>query len=264
MIRAAVATCLAVACALLPASARSVEAPRTAYAEGRFIDAAELAAVLGTSEGYALAARSLSIHGYYVARDDEKQALFDRAARLAQEAIRLDPVNPEAHLELAHAMGRRAQTLGVLQAAGEGYAEKVRDAIKDALRLDPDMATAHLSLATWHAEAASNGGFVARALYGATEKDALAHYERALELAPDEKVVPVEYALGLLLLDDDENREQARGLLARAIEMPSKDALDRLVHRQAVERLASLDRAPSGSRGAPTGRAPNRAFGPDR
>ena len=131
-------------------------------------------------KGYALAAKSLTIHSYHIAQDNEKRALFDRATLLAREAIRLDPVNPEAHLELAHAMGRQAQTLGVLKAVNEGYAENVREAIEEALRLDPEMMSAHLSLATWHAEAVNSGGFMASLLYGATEKGALDHYQMAL------------------------------------------------------------------------------------
>ena len=248
MLKAISLICSTVAQALLlvlllagAARAHSVEAARAAYAEGRFIHAAELAASLETSEGYALAARSLAIYSYYIARYDEKQALFDRAALLAREAIRLDPANPEAHLELAHVMGRQAQTLGVLKAVNEGYAEKVRAAIEEALRLDPEMVPAHLSLATWHAEAVNGGGFLASVLYGATKKGALEHYRKALELAPGEKVVLVEYALGLLLLDEDRNREQARDLLMRAIEMPPEDAHDRIIHRRAVMRLTALD-----------------------
>ena len=235
MIKAAFRTCSTVAQALLlvsVAGAQSIETARISYAEGRFLDAAELAASLETSEGYALAAKSLTIHSYHIAQDNEKRALFDRATLLAREAIRLDPVNPEAHLELAHAMGRQAQTLGVLKAVNEGYAENVREAIEEALRLDPEMMSAHLSLATWHAEAVNSGGFMASLLYGATEKGALDHYQMALEFAPDEKVVLVEYALGLLLLDDAGNREQARILLRRAIEMPSEDAHDRIIHRK--------------------------------
>ena len=128
MLKAISLTCSTIPQALLLAlllagatRAHSVEPARAAYAEGRFIHAAELAASLETSEGYALVARSLAIYGYYITRYGEKQALFDRAALLAREAIRLDPANPEAHLELAHVMGRQAQTLGVLKAVnGEG------------------------------------------------------------------------------------------------------------------------------------------------
>ena len=231
------------------ASAQSIEAARTAHAEGRFLEAAELGEALKTSEGHALAAEALTLHGYYIAADDERQALLERAMGLAREAVRLDPANPEAHFQSVHAMGRHGQTIGALKALGKGYAEKARESLEEALRLDPDMASAHLSLAAWHAEiVGSVGGLMARAIYGARKKEALAHYERALELEPGEKVVLVEYALGLLILDDDKYRGQARELLARAIELPSKHAYDRILHAGAVEKLAALDRRQSGRR----------------
>ena len=223
------------------AGAQTVEAARAAFTEGRFIEAAELAESLETSEGDALAAEALAIHGYYLAEEGEKQAWFDRAAALAEEAIRLDAGNPEGHLQWAHAMGRYAQTVGVLEVVEQGHVRKIRDAIKQALALDPDMPKAHLSMAAWHAEAVNAGGFMAGLLYGASGKDALAHYDKALALAPDSKAVLFEYALGLLLLDGKRNRDRARGLLARATALPSESAYDRIIHRRAVARLAALD-----------------------
>ena len=236
------------------AGASSIEAARAAHAQGRFLEAAELGAALDTSEGYALAAEALAIHSYYLAGSDEKEALFERAMELAQQALRSDPANPEAHVQSAHTMGRHGQTIGVLKAAGRGYAGKVREALEAALALDSDMASAHLSLATWHAEVVNAvGTFVAGTVYGAGKKAALEHYERALELAPNEKVVLVEYGLGLLLLDGRKHRERAHDLLARAVELPSKDAFDRIVHRSAVERLAALQRPNPGGRTSASG-----------
>ena len=223
------------------AGAQSIEEARTAYTEGRFTEAADLAQVLDTSEGYALAANSLAIYGYYIAPDSEKEGVFRRAVELARKAIRLDAVNPEAHLQLAHAMGRRAQVIGVLEALREGYAGKVRDAIQETLRLAPDLAAAHVSFAAWHAGVISNGGLIAALLYGASEDEALAHFKRAVELAPQEKVAFLEYAFGLLSLDAIGNRAKARDLLERAISLPSKDAHDRIIHGKAVERLAPLN-----------------------
>ncbi len=212
MIKAAFLTCLTVVHAILLASAagaRSMEAAHAAFAEGRFVKAAEIGQALKTSDGYALAAKSLAIHGYLIAKEEEKQALFDRAMLLAEEAVRLDAANPEAHLQSAHAMGRYAQTIGMLQAVSGGYATKVREAVGEALRLDPKMAAAHLGLATWHAELVNGAGLMSGFLYGATEKQAHAHYERTLELAPDEKVAFVEYAFGLLLMGDHKPRAGA-------------------------------------------------------
>ena len=222
------------------AAAQSIEDARTAYAEGRFTEAADLARALDTSEGYALAANSLAIYGYYIAPDSEKEGVFRRAVELARTAIRLDAANPEAHLQLAHALGRRAQVTGVLEALREGYAGEVRDAIQETLRLAPDLAAAHVSFAAWHAGVISNGGLIAALLYGASEDEALAHFKRAVELAPQEKVVFLEYAFGLLSLDEEEYGGKARNLLKRAISLPQKDAHDRIIHRKAVEWLAAL------------------------
>ncbi|MCY4428610.1 MAG: hypothetical protein OXC05_16480 [Halieaceae bacterium] len=222
-------------------TAQSIEDAYAAYTEGRFVEATEIAETLQTSEGHALAANSLAIYSYYVADDGSKQGLFTRAALLAQEAIRLDASNPQAHLQWAHSTGRYAQTIGVLKAANQGYAKKVRDSIKTALELDPEMASAHLSLATWHAEAISAGGFMAGVLYGASRKKALAQFEKALELAPEQKVVLVEYGLGLLRLGGGANRKRAHDLLLRSSQIPSLDAHDRILHQLAVRQLEVLD-----------------------
>ncbi|MDE0029944.1 MAG: hypothetical protein OXU42_11160 [Deltaproteobacteria bacterium] len=244
MTKTAFLTAAAMLCTLLlvsTADAQTVDQARALHAEGRFVEAAELGAALKTSEGYALAAQALAMQGYVFAGDEDKQGLFQRAVELADEAVRLDPANPEAHIQLAHARGRYAQTVGFLQAVAGGYATKVRESVEEALRLDPDKAAGHLSLATWHAEIVHAAGGMARFLYGATEKKARGHYARALELMPDAKVVCVEYAYGLLLLDEEGNRDEARRLLERAVRKPSKDAVDRFYHKLAVARLAALN-----------------------
>lgn len=236
---------LTVAGALLsanPVGAQSMNAARAAYSEGRFVEAAEIGEALGTSEGYALAAESLAIHGYYLAAEDEQPELFARAISAADEAIRLDPDNPEGYFQSAHAVGREAQTVGVMEALNRGYARRTREAAEEALRLDPEMAEATLTMASWHAEIVNKmGGLVARVTYRATRRNALDYYEKALELAPDEIAVYLEYANGLLLLGRNRNREQARELLLRGIEIPPRDAHDRILHDLTVEKLATLD-----------------------
>lgn len=226
------------------AHAQSIDQARTAYVEGRFVDAVRIGESLGTSQGLTLAAESLTIHAHYIVEGDGKEALLERAIELAQEAIQADPDNADAHLQLAHSIGRHAQFVGQIEAAGRGYAKKIRESTEEALRIDPDMAAAHLSLGVWNAElVAAVGSFMARMLYRARKKNAIASFERALELAPHEKPVPLEYANGLLLLDEDRYRAKARALLERAIEIPAKNAYDRIMHTMAVERLKALDAA---------------------
>ena len=239
------AFCLALGISLPPAVAAgdgSIGEARAAYVAGWFVEAARIAEMLRTAEGYALAAESLTIHAHHIAADSERERLLERAIELAEKAVDSDPDNANAHLQLARAIGRHAQAIGSIEAAGRGYAKRIREATETALRLEPGMAAAHLSLGLWNAEViAAVGPFMARLIYGARKKNALAAFERALQLAPHAKAVPLEYALGLLALDGRDYRERAAGLLRRAIRIPAEDAYDRLLHERAVERLEALE-----------------------
>ncbi len=235
--------CLAFACVPLlvgAVHAQTIGEARAAYAQGRFTEAARIGESLGTSEGFALSARSLSVHAHYIAKTGEKKKLLERAVAMAEKAVLSGPGNADAHLQMASAVGRRAQTVGMLEAAGE--AQKIREYAENALRIDPELAAAHLSLGRWHSElVGAMGSLVARVTYDARKKDGIASFEKALALAPNAKYVPLEYALGLLALDDFQYREKARKLLERAISLPSNDAYERILHAEAVALLNSLD-----------------------
>ena len=239
MVRMRLGTCIALAASLWTAVAlaQSLETARAAFAEGRFAEASEIAAVLGTSEAFALAAEALAIHGFHVAEEAERQDLFQRAQALAEQAIALDDTNPEAHLQLSHAMGRYAQTIPRMQAGG--LATRVREAMERAVALAPDFGHAHLSLASWHAEASRN--MMARMMFGASKKKAAEHFERAYALAPDDKAVQLEYGKGLLALSKRRNRDQARELFTQAAETPPQDAYEGILQEEARQQLAALD-----------------------
>ena len=223
------------------AAAESIEAARAAFAEGEYVAAADLGEALGTSEGHALAAEALAIYAHYLARQEDKAALLQRAMRSAETAIELDPASAEAHLQSAHATGRYSELFAPMEAMREGYPKTVRALMERAVELDPSHSGAHVSLASWHAAAIGRGGMMARALLGANKKTALAHFERAMALAPDSNVVLIEYAKGLLMLERRRGRSEARNLLARAIALPPQDAYQQMRHELAVERLADLD-----------------------
>ncbi len=230
--------------AVAPAAAGSIEEAHSAYAEGRFEEAARIAETLETSAGQALAARALAIHGYYILEenDDTREPLLLRAVGLARRAIELDPGNAGAHLMLAATLGRHAQVISSLEASNKGYAEKIREAAEAALVIDPDLVPALLTLGRLHSELIGvMGSFLARTLYGAREEEALKYLGRAFELAPDAKEVALEYALGLLMLDEDEYRDRAHELLVLAVELPTGDAYQAIVHGEAVRHLESLE-----------------------
>ena len=110
------------------------------------------------------------------------------------------------------------------------------------LALDPGHALAHLALGGWNADiVARAGGLPARVMYGATKKEAAARFERALELAPESKVVLLDYALRLPKLDGKKGRERAQELLSKAVGLPVGDVYEGFVHERAVAELKALE-----------------------
>lgn len=231
---------VAMAVSVAAAHAQSIEDAHAAFREGRFLEAAELGEAEGTSGGYALAAQSLAVYGHYAAPEEDRDAVLERAIELGQAAAEADPANAEAHLQAAHALGRRALRIGRLSALREGVAGRIRDSLEAALAIRPDFVDAHVALGSWHADIDA-AGRIARWMFGGNREEAIIHFERALELAPESKVVLLEYGLRLPELDRDGGRDRAREMLSRAIELPAGDAYGEFIHGDVVEALASLD-----------------------
>ncbi len=224
------------------AAAESFDEAQVAYRDGRFVEAAEMGEAVGTSESYTLAAKSLTIHGQYISADEEKKALFERAIELADNAVRLNPENSAAYLELTRALGQHSFQISKLQAIKDSYAGKTRQAIENAIRVDPNSASAHINLGRWHVGIiARTGSIIARATYGARKKDVVASFARAIELDPRSKEDLYSMAIGYEALSYKKYRNQVHELLKRAIEMPVADAYDRIMHDKAVKHLESLE-----------------------
>lgn len=235
--------CAALGCLVLlaaDAGAQSLEDARSAYEEGRFLEAAELAEALGTSDGYALAAQSLSLHAHYFATEDEWEELVDRAIEMSDEAMGADSTNAEAHYQAAHALGRYAQGIGAFTALRQGLAGRIRERLDAAIRLDPYLWEARLALGGWHADIAAEG-FIARRMYGGNRPAAVVLFEQALQMAPESRVVLYEYAIRLPDLDEENGEERAREMLDAASRLPVVDAYDGIIQELVLEAVADRE-----------------------
>ena len=221
------------------ASAQSLDEARAAFTEGRFREAADLGQALGTSDAYTLAAQSLAVYAHFEVTHQEWSEVIRRAMAMGERAVQADPTNPEAYCQLAHAVGRYAQRLGPLEALRKGLPKKVRRAAEAALALDPDYPGAHLTLGGWHADVAA-AGFLARKMLRASRKKAVYHYERALKLAPESKVLLYEYGIRLPALDKGRGRQRATEMLQKALGLPVQDVYESHIHRQITDALAAL------------------------
>ena len=222
----------------LAAKSQSLGSARAAFADGRFLEAAELGEALNTSVGFALAAQSLAVYAHFEAGDAEWSEVIERAIQAGEKAVHADSLNPEAYCQYAHAIGRYAQGVGTLKAIRKGLAPKVRRALEAALEVAPDYPGAHLTFGGWHADVAAAGA-LARRIYGANRKAAISHYERALELVPDSKILLYEYGIRLADLYRDSGEERAREMLETALSRPAQDKYDEYIHREIVDALKS-------------------------
>ena len=220
------------------ASAQSIDDARSACADGRFLQAAGLGEALATSEGYILAAQSLAVYAHFEA-DEDWSEVIERAMRMGEEAVRADPANPEAHCQFAHAVGRYAQRVGTTTALRKGLPGKIRDALEAALDIDPGYPGAHLTLGGWHADVAQ-AGFLARKIYGASRKKAVYHYERALEQAPESKILLYEYGIRLPELDKENGMERGREMLEKALGLPVRDVYESYIQLEIRKGLDAL------------------------
>lgn len=237
----AVALCGALLASIDARPDNGLGAAEEAYAAGRFLECAERAEAQGTSAGHSLAAMCLGLQAQYLAAADAEPDLVARAMALADEAIRLDPDNADAYLQSAGAIGLHAGIIGNWRAGRQGLAGKARDLVLAALERAPSQPEAHLGLAGWHADIVA-AGIIARTMFKeANRADAVKHYERALELGGDSKLVRLEYARRLPKLDREGGRERARALLSEAAASPVGDFLDRLVHEDVLKELAALE-----------------------
>ncbi|MFO7546698.1 MAG: hypothetical protein R6W77_14490, partial [Trueperaceae bacterium] len=160
-------------------------------------------------------------------QDEAKEALFDLARTHAERAVKLAPDDPEAHFELARALGRLAQYHGVLQSLN--LASRVASSLDRALELDPQHAGAWHARALFHDEvpwiAGGRSGLV------------IPSFERAIEAEPDVIVHRVELARVLIAR---EAFDAAREQLDVALSLTPRTYHDRQEVAKARELMAQL------------------------
>jgi len=193
---------------------------------GQFHKAIELGSDLGPL-GACVANKAVAVDTLYARPTPQVLALLSAAIARGERAVEVLPRHPNAHYTLALVLGRYSQRISILKALAAGLAGRVRSHLEKTLTLESRHAEAHLALGLYHAEIVSKLGALAAAVtYGASQEKALEHFRRAMRLAPAAPIVRVEYANGLLLLDADRYRAQARELYEQAAACDPADAME--------------------------------------
>lgn len=189
--------------------------------EGRFADAvAAYEAVLASDPAnpralYRFARAAVYLAGELPADDAAtRESWFARAADAAERAAELSPNDPDAHFEVARALGRLAQYRGVLQSLN--LAARVSRALDRTIELAPDHAAA------WHARALFHRDVPWIA--GGRSGQVIPSFERAIATEPDVITHRVELARVYL---DRNDPAAARAQLDVALTLTPRTFLDR-------------------------------------
>lgn len=153
---------------------------------------AAIAADSTNGEALGKASRSAVDAGEQAANAGQRSRLFRTGEQYARRAVAASPNDPDAHFDLARALGRTALSLGVRDRVR--YAADIRAEALRALALDPDHPGALHVLGVWNAEIMRLNRlerffarkFLGGAIFGtASWKDAVAYMERAVAVDPD-------------------------------------------------------------------------------
>ncbi len=181
---------------------------------------------------------------YVLKVDDEadpaaKKNVGEMALDLARKAADKLPDNSEAQVTLAAAYGKLCDVVDPRTRIE--YSKQVYTNATKALRLNPDSDFGHLILAQWNYQMVFLNPFLktlTEMIYGkfppASKEEAIAHYKRAIELAPDRIVHHAEFAKALDVMGD---KGAAREQWQKVADLKPVFAQDRRYQAMAIKRL---------------------------
>lgn len=199
-----------------PAFAQTPETPGWSEAVSGDYDAAiKFGAEAETADGYVIAASALVAKILTLKSDDIKGDAKD-ARDYAEDALKLDPDNPEALLQYAVAYGIVARASSDFTAWRKKMPQKSLKAIRAAQAANPQDARADALLGSWHTGVVRKAGVKRAAdMFGAEEALGIAAFEKAAARAPEDITVNMNYVLSALALDPIKYGDRAKQTLER-------------------------------------------------
>jgi tetratricopeptide (TPR) repeat protein len=184
--------------------------------------------------------------GIHMSKPEQRMKVYEQARYLAEKAIRMQPNNAEAHVSLAIALGRQSEEGGPsLKIAN---AKLIRTEAEKAIALNPNLPEPYHILGKWHQIIAGFNGFeksmistfYGPGLEGGTYADAIANYNKAIQLEPNN--VNHYYQLALTYLDrnEDGDKLKAKQLLTKVGTFDNLVGDDKIIKEKALKKLEAI------------------------
>ncbi len=157
---------------------------------------------------------------------------IDRALAAGQAAVKAEPNNPEAYLNLGGALGLKAELSGFSFSA-LSFAKDSRAALEKGLALAPNLPEAQMALASWHAGGFAKVGF----LSGGKPSTAKKLATQAITTAPNSIRILAEAGQVYLNLRD---HKEARAMFEKVALLTPHNAVEREMQAQAKATLSQM------------------------
>ena len=218
----------------LPALAATTEEIFASYAKGDYEQAERAGEASRTAPGLAIAARAVLADE--VLRDTPCLPCLERAESLARQAIAADPHHAFGQVWLAVALGYQARIIGPVKARMNNSPAQSKAALETAISDDPKNAFAVSALGGWHIEIVRGGGaFLGGLVYGAKEQQALALFDRAIQLAPGNVAVHYQIALSLAGFNSGKYHARIASELRASLAAVPQTAYEKKIQARAQE-----------------------------
>jgi tetratricopeptide (TPR) repeat protein len=226
-----------------PVAAATTDEIFAVYARGDYEQAARIGEAAHTAAGYAIAARAVLADD--VLRDQPCMECLQRAEAMARQSVAADPKNAFGQVWLAVALGYQSRITGAVKARLRNTPAESKTALDIAVQSDPKNPFAVSALGGWHIEVVRGGGaFLARTLYGATEDEALALFDRAVKLDPTNVAVHYQVALSLLGFDAEKYHGRIQAELRAAITAKADTLYEKKIQDRANDLLGLVNHGP--------------------
>jgi hypothetical protein len=209
------------------------------YAAGKYDEAIRAGTAAHSAPGYAIAARAVLADA--VLRDTPCLECLKRGEAFARHAVAADPAYPDGQIWLAVSLGYESRLTGLVEARMRNAPGQSRAALDAAIKSDPANPYAVSALGGWHIEIVHAGGaFLASLIYGASEKQALVLFDRAIAVAPGNVAVRYQIALSLAGFDPQKYRARIEVELQAAMRDTPNSTYETALQGRAGDLLALL------------------------
>lgn len=143
----------------------------------------------------------------------KRQVLAKEAIQISENILQKKPDDLTANLVMISALGTLARSVSRVESVREKYAWKTRDYLEKVSLLAPDEPWVNALFGSWHLEVMRRSSIFGPLFLGASIKDGIHYFEKAVANDSKDPFILFAYTLGLVALDEPEYRPQALELL---------------------------------------------------